>query len=80
MMYSLLFDLVALVDILKRLLPEDWKELSYFQKLEILVGVPVINVHIWLVAFCHAAFSVVYISFVPPVPCGLPLTLSMLYS
>lgn len=38
-----------LVDILKLLLPEDWKEIPYFQKLEKLVGVPVINVHIWLV-------------------------------
>ncbi|THG08201.1 hypothetical protein TEA_014376 [Camellia sinensis var. sinensis] len=35
------------VDILKLLLPEDWKEIPYFRKLEILVGVPVINVHIW---------------------------------
>ncbi|XP_071901262.1 15-cis-phytoene desaturase, chloroplastic/chromoplastic-like isoform X1 [Coffea arabica] len=35
------------VDILKLLLPEDWKEMPYFRKLEKLVGVPVINVHIW---------------------------------
>ncbi|KAL0414982.1 UNVERIFIED_CONTAM: 15-cis-phytoene desaturase, chloroplastic/chromoplastic [Sesamum latifolium] len=35
------------VDILKLLLPEDWKEMPYFKKLEKLVGVPVINVHIW---------------------------------
>lgn len=35
------------VDILKLLLPEEWKEFPYFKKLEILVGVPVINVHIW---------------------------------
>ncbi|KAH9305401.1 hypothetical protein KI387_009805, partial [Taxus chinensis] len=35
------------VDILKLLLPEEWKELSYFKKLEKLVGVPVINIHIW---------------------------------
>nr|QMU23691.1 5-cis-phytoene desaturase [Eleocharis dulcis] len=35
------------VDILKLLLPEEWKEISYFKKLEKLVGVPVINVHIW---------------------------------
>ncbi|KAA8541561.1 hypothetical protein F0562_022713 [Nyssa sinensis] len=34
-------------DILKLLLPEDWKEIPYFRKLEKLVGVPVINVHIW---------------------------------
>lgn len=37
------------VDILKLLLPEEWKPIPYFKKLEKLVGVPVINVHIWLV-------------------------------
>lgn len=35
------------VDILKLLLPEEWKEIPYFKKTEKLVGVPVINVHIW---------------------------------
>ncbi|CAM8896528.1 unnamed protein product [Rhodiola kirilowii] len=35
------------VDILKLLLPNEWKELPYFRKLDKLVGVPVINVHIW---------------------------------
>lgn len=35
------------VDILKLLLPENWQEMPYFKKLEKLVGVPVINVHIW---------------------------------
>ncbi|KAF4374579.1 hypothetical protein G4B88_004831 [Cannabis sativa] len=35
------------VDILKLLLPENWKEIPYFKKLDKLVGVPVINVHIW---------------------------------
>ncbi|BBG93476.1 phytoene desaturase 3 [Prunus dulcis] len=35
------------VDILKLLLPDNWKEIPYFKKLEKLVGVPVINVHIW---------------------------------
>ncbi|KAK7847305.1 15-cis-phytoene desaturase [Quercus suber] len=37
------------VDILKLLLPENWKEIPYFQRLKKLVGVPVINVHIWSV-------------------------------
>ena len=37
------------VDILKLLLPGDWKEIPYFRRLDKLVGVPVINVHIWLV-------------------------------
>ncbi|GAB2269169.1 securin [Dionaea muscipula] len=35
------------VDILKLLLPESWKDIPYFRKLEKLEGVPVINVHIW---------------------------------
>ncbi|CAL9776725.1 unnamed protein product [Musa acuminata subsp. burmannicoides] len=35
------------VDILKLLLPQEWKDILYFKKLEKLVGVPVINVHIW---------------------------------
>jgi 15-cis-phytoene desaturase len=35
------------VDILKRLLPEPWKDIPYFSKLNKLVGLPVINVHIW---------------------------------
>ncbi|KAF3547302.1 hypothetical protein DY000_02009046 [Brassica cretica] len=34
------------VDILKLLLPDSWKEIPYFKRLEKLVGVPVINVHI----------------------------------
>ncbi|KAG7547658.1 FAD/NAD(P)-binding domain superfamily [Arabidopsis suecica] len=37
----------APVDILKLLLPDPWKEIPYFKKLDKLVGVPVINVHIW---------------------------------
>ncbi|PIA50459.1 hypothetical protein AQUCO_01300890v1 [Aquilegia coerulea] len=39
--------IAAPVDILKLLLPEEWKEIPYFKKLDKLVGVPVINVHIW---------------------------------
>ncbi|XP_074303592.1 15-cis-phytoene desaturase, chloroplastic/chromoplastic [Silene latifolia] len=35
------------VDIFKLLLPEEWKEIPTFKKLDKLVGVPVINVHIW---------------------------------
>jgi 15-cis-phytoene desaturase len=38
-----------LVDIFKLLVPQEWSEIIYFKKLEKLVGVPVINVHIWLV-------------------------------
>nr|ABX45113.1 phytoene desaturase [Narcissus tazetta subsp. chinensis] len=37
----------APVDILKLLLPQEWREILYFKKLDKLVGVPVINVHIW---------------------------------
>ncbi len=35
------------VDVLKRLIPEQWRDISYFSKLNKLVGLPVINVHIW---------------------------------
>ncbi|PWZ57523.1 Phytoene dehydrogenase, chloroplastic/chromoplastic [Zea mays] len=35
------------VDIFKLLVPQEWSEITYFKKLEKLVGVPVINVHIW---------------------------------
>ncbi|BFG15559.1 hypothetical protein CerSpe_018330 [Prunus speciosa] len=50
------------VDILKLLLPDNWKEIPYFKKLEKLVGVPVINVHIWFDrklknAYDHLLFS-----------------------
>ncbi|MBA2749581.1 MAG: 15-cis-phytoene desaturase, partial [Tatlockia sp.] len=35
------------VDPLKVMLPKPWKEIDYFQKLDGLEGVPVINVHLW---------------------------------
>lgn len=35
------------MDILKQKVPERWQGLPYFSRLEKLVGVPVINVHIW---------------------------------
>lgn len=35
------------VDILKLLLPEQWKSLDMFARLENLSGVPVINLHLW---------------------------------
>ena len=35
------------VDPLKVILPAPWKQLEYFQKLDGLEGVPVINVHMW---------------------------------
>lgn len=35
------------VDVLKALLPEPWKPLDYFSKLDGLEGVPVINLHLW---------------------------------
>lgn len=35
------------VDVLKVMLPEPWKQLDYFKKLEGLEGVPVINLHLW---------------------------------
>lgn len=35
------------VDILKLMIPEQWKSISSFEKLKNLVGVPVINLHLW---------------------------------
>lgn len=35
------------VDILKLLLPQQWKSLPFFSRLDNLVGVPVINLHLW---------------------------------
>ncbi|KAI0561198.1 Phytoene desaturase, partial [Gracilaria domingensis] len=35
------------VDILKLLLPQQWKQLPIFSNLQNLIGVPVINVHLW---------------------------------
>lgn len=43
---------IQIVDIFKLLVPESWKDIQYFKRLEKLVGVPVINVHIWLVYTC----------------------------
>lgn len=35
------------VDIVKKLLPDQWYQQPFFKKLDKLVGVPVINIHIW---------------------------------
>lgn len=35
------------VDVVKVLLPKPWKQMEFFQKLEGLEGVPVINLHLW---------------------------------
>lgn len=35
------------VDVVKKLVPTRWADMPYFSRLEKLVGVPVINVHIW---------------------------------
>jgi 15-cis-phytoene desaturase len=49
------------VDPLKLLLPEPWRELPYFRKLDGLNGVPVINIHLWfdrkLTTIDHLLFS-----------------------
>ncbi|MBE9199642.1 MULTISPECIES: 15-cis-phytoene desaturase [unclassified Nodularia (in: cyanobacteria)] len=49
------------VDPLKVMLPEPWQQMEYFQKLEGLEGVPVINVHLWfdrkLTEIDHLLFS-----------------------
>jgi len=49
------------VDPLKLLLPDSWKNLPYFSKLDGLNGVPVINIHLWfdrkLTTIDHLLFS-----------------------
>ncbi len=35
------------VDVMKVLMPQPWKEMPFFQKIEGLEGVPVINLHLW---------------------------------
>eukprot|EP01026_Neomeris_dumetosa_P084376 TRINITY_DN9894_c0_g1_i3.p1 TRINITY_DN9894_c0_g1~~TRINITY_DN9894_c0_g1_i3.p1 ORF type:complete len:568 (-),score=88.24 TRINITY_DN9894_c0_g1_i3:246-1949(-) len=49
------------VDVLKLLLPKQWKDMSYFKQLDGLEGVPVINIHIWfdkkLTTVDHLLFS-----------------------
>ncbi|WP_330202866.1 15-cis-phytoene desaturase [Cyanobacterium sp. Dongsha4] len=49
------------VDPLKVILPSTWKEMSFFQKLDGLEGVPVINLHLWfdrkLTDIDHLLFS-----------------------
>jgi 15-cis-phytoene desaturase len=49
------------VDPLKLMLPEPWRELPYFQQLDGLEGVPVINLHLWfdrkLTDIDHLLFS-----------------------
>jgi len=49
------------VDPLKLLLPDPWRELPYFRKLDGLNGVPVINIHLWfdrkLTSIDHLLFS-----------------------
>ncbi len=49
------------VDPLKLMLPELWKQMPFFQKLDGLEGVPVINVHLWfdrkLTQIDHLLFS-----------------------
>jgi 15-cis-phytoene desaturase len=49
------------VDPFKLLLPEPWKQMPYFKKLDGLNGVPVINIHLWfdrkLTEIDHLLFS-----------------------
>jgi 15-cis-phytoene desaturase len=49
------------VDVMKVLTPEPWKKMEFFQKLEGLEGVPVINLHLWfdrkLTNIDHLLFS-----------------------
>lgn len=51
----------APVDIIKLLLPDQWRSMPYFKQLDELEGVPVINIHIWfdrkLTTVDHLLFS-----------------------
>jgi 15-cis-phytoene desaturase len=53
--------LACAVDIVKKLLPEPWARQDFFSRMEKLVGVPVINIHIWfdrkLTTVDHLLFS-----------------------
>jgi len=35
------------VDVIKALMPQPWQDISFFQKMQQLEGVPVINIHLW---------------------------------
>jgi 15-cis-phytoene desaturase len=49
------------VDLLKLMLPQEWKPMPFFKKLDGLEGVPVINIHLWfdrkLTTVDHLLFS-----------------------
>jgi 15-cis-phytoene desaturase len=49
------------VDVMKVLMPQPWKDMPFFQKMEGLEGVPVINLHLWfdrkLTDIDHLLFS-----------------------
>lgn len=49
------------VDVVKKLIPDSWRPKPYFSKLDKLVGLPVINLHIWfdrkLTTVDHLLFS-----------------------
>jgi len=49
------------VDVLKNLLPQPWKQMQFFSKMEALKGVPVMNLHLWfdrkLSSVNHLLFS-----------------------
>ena len=86
--------LLSAVDVVKRIIPEQWKPKPYFSQLEGLKGVPVINVHIWfdrkLSTVDHLLFSrsktlSVYADMsttcrVSNTHCSLHLTASMLHA
>ncbi len=49
------------VDVIKTLIPESWQEMEFFEKMQGLEGVPVINLHLWfdrkLTDIDHLLFS-----------------------
>lgn len=61
------------MDIVKRIVPESWQKMDYYRKLEKLVGVPVINVHIWCALQSH---HTIWLDQASPMPMRMPILLS----
>ena len=64
------------VDVVKRIIPDQWKSMDYYRKLDKLVGVPVINVHIWC-ANCRTTLCM-YLACCAPLLCFAMLVVSAL--
>ena len=59
------------VDILKLLLPDQWRSMPFFSQTEGLVGVPVINIHIWFDRKLSTVDHLLFSRWVPECMCGV---------